>query len=185
MKYSTLVFRSLAVIIFITGIAHLTSYASQKDNSIYNHESLTDADQEQVISEKSDHKEQTLFEGSLPEKNTNNISKIDDIVGKWKVTYNNEDFKGSIIYHLKKEGTVFNAYTYEYQDENGYAEKADGIKTLIIKKFNGVKGKGSYTVEYEGQQYQVDCQIDMIDKNTFKLSYDYYGYGDVEIWKRK
>jgi len=30
----------------------------------------------------------------------------------------------------------------------------------------------------------VPCQIDMVDENTFKLSYDYYGYSDVETWKR-
>lgn len=172
MKNSTLVFRSLAVIIFISGIAHLVSYASQKSDLNYSYEESTSS------------KQKLLKNNDLKEK-ANNKSNTDYILGKWKVNYNNKDFKGVVVHDIKKEGNVFNAYTYEYQDEEGYAEKAEGSKTLIIKDFDGYKGKGIYAIEYEQQQYQVDCQIDMIDKNTFKLSYNYYGYSGTEIWKKQ
>ncbi|PIA77386.1 hypothetical protein BFR04_08015 [Gaetbulibacter sp. 4G1] len=172
MKDSTLLFRSLATIIFIGGIAHLTSYASQKDDINHNYEESIDSNQENVFPEDEKPK-------------SNNNLETDYIVGKWKVNYNTEDFNGAVFYNIKKEGKIFNAYTYQYQDKNGNSEKAEGLKTLIIKSFDGYQGKGVYTIEYEQQQYQVDCQIDMVDENTFKLSYDYYGYSDIETWKRQ
>ncbi|GAA4278055.1 hypothetical protein [Aquimarina mytili] len=174
MKKTTLVFRSLAVIIFIAGIAHLTSFASQKDDLNYSYEDSIDLNQKQ-----------NLYQDENPKKITKSNPETDYIVGKWKVSYNSDNFKGAVVYSIKKEGKVFNAYTHQYQDEKGNQKKAEGAKTLIIKSFDGYKGKGRYTVEYEDQQYQVNCQIDMVDENTFKLSYDHYGYGDVETWKRQ
>ncbi|GGI57746.1 hypothetical protein [Winogradskyella haliclonae] len=172
MKDSTLLFRSLAAIIFITGIAHLASYASQKDDINYSYDESIDSNQKKIFPEEEKTK-------------SNNNPDTDYIVGKWKVNYNVEDFNGAIFYNIKKEGEYFNAYTYEYQDKNGNSEKAIGLKTLVIKSFDGYQGKGVYSIEYEHQQYQVDCQIDMVDKNAFKLSYDYYGYSDVETWQRQ
>ncbi|TYA71393.1 hypothetical protein [Seonamhaeicola marinus] len=177
MKNSTLVFRSLAVIIFIAGTAHLVGYTSQSHDLNYRNNGTYETplnNREKLSSE---------------ENNANTVSleysETDYIIGKWKVNYNSDDFKGAIIYSLKKEGDIYNAYSYEYQDEKGYAEKAENVKTLTIKTFDGYKGKGIYRFEYEGEQHQVDCSIDMVDENTFKLSYDYYGYADVETWKRQ
>lgn len=161
MKNSTLVFRSLAVIILLAGTAQLATYASQKTsyNSTVNTEGKTEVSTEN------------------PE--------TDFIVGKWKVNYNSKDFKGAVVYNIKKEGKLFNAYRTVYQDENGYEEKTTPQKTLIIKSFDGYKGKGVYKIDYEGKTYDVACVIDMVDESTFKLSYDYYGYGDTETWKRQ
>ncbi|WP_271766205.1 hypothetical protein [Aquimarina algiphila] len=170
MKNSTLLFRSLATIIFISGIAHLVSYASHKDDITYN-ESVNIIEEYNLKEDKNS--------------KANNNPKTDYIVGKWKVNYNSEDFIGAVLYNIKKEGENFNAYVYQYQDKNDNSEKAEGSKALIIKNFDGYQGKGVYTIEYEQQQYQVDCQIDMIDENNFKLSYNYYGYSDVETWKRQ
>lgn len=160
MKNSTLLFRSLLVIVLVAGGAHLVTYASQNNSS------------------------------SIPKttnsSNENTISnyETDYIVGKWKVTYNSKEFNGAIVYDIQKEGNTFNAYTHEYQDEKGYGEKAKKTKILIIKSFDGYKGKGEYKIEYEGETYNVACTIDMVDENTFKLSYESYGYSDVETWKR-
>ena len=173
MKNSTLIFRSLAVIIFIAGSAHLISYASQNTN--YNY-------QEPIRFDKID---KTNNEVEIQSTNKKINPEINYIVGKWKVTYNTDDFKGAIVYDIKKQGNIFNAYTYQYQDKNGNSLKAENSKTLTIKKFDGYKGKGIYEIEYEKQKYQVECEIDMVDENTFKLSYDYYGYSDVETWKRQ
>lgn len=151
MKNSTLIFRSLAVIVFLTGIAHMASYASPKK------------------------------EVMQPIEIIDSIS----LEGKWKVNYATEDFKGAIIYSIKKEDQSLHAYTYQYQDESGATEKAEGTKTLTIQNFDGSQGNGIYTIEYEKKSYEVDCKITMTDSNTFELSYDYYGYSDVEIWKRQ
>ncbi len=174
MKNTTLIFRSLAIIVFITGIAHFASSASQKEELKYSYEESIDS-----YEDKKSSKDENLGKG------TNDNLRTDYIEGIWKVTYNSEDFKGAVVYEIKKEGKVFNAYTYQYLDEKGNAEKAENTKILTVKNFDGYKGKGNYTVAYEQQEYQVDCQIDMVDENTLKLSYNYYGYSDVETWKRQ
>ena len=181
MKNSTLVFRSLAIIIFIVGIAHLATYASQKKN-LSNYDHAYEAYQEETVVDDLGTK---VTDNETSDDINENDQETDYIIGTWKVKYNSQDFKGAIIYNLKKEGDVFNAYTLQYQDEKGHAEKAEGSKTLTIKKFDGYKGTGVYAFEYEDELHQVDCRIDMVDENTFKLSYDYYGYKDVETWKRQ
>ena len=162
MKNSTLIFRSIAVIIFIAGGAHLVSYASQTTNFNY---------QDSI--------------NKTYELDNNESSDVNFIVGKWKVNYNSKEFKGAIVYNLLKEGKKFNAYIYKYLDENGYEQKAEKQKVLTISSFDGYKGKGIYKIEYEGKTYDVKCTIDMVDENTFKLSYDYYGYSDIETWKKQ
>ncbi|MEM6720718.1 MAG: hypothetical protein AAF611_15420 [Bacteroidota bacterium] len=160
MKNSTLVFRSLLVIVFFAGSAHLVTYAAQNQNAI------------------------TTNHTNASTQNTVPNLETDYIIGKWKVTYNTKEFRGAIVYDIKKEGNNFTAYTHEYQDQDGYAETAKKTKTLIIESFDGYKGKGIYKLEYEGEMYEVACTIDMVDENTFKLSYESYGYSDVETWKR-
>ncbi len=174
MKKSTLVFRSFAVIIFIAGIAHLASYAAQKNDWKYNAEAPTELN-----------KKNNLPNDTNSIKNTNKTPKTDYIIGKWKVNYDTDSFKGSIVYKVKKEGDYYVAYTYQYTDDKGNTEKAENTETLIIKAFDGYNGTGVYTIEYEQQQYQVECQINMTDENTLKLSYDYYGYGDTETWRKQ
>ena len=178
MKNTTLVFRSLAVIIFITGIAHLASYASHANTADY--KDTTNLILEEIPSKKEQHT-------SNSESQKEDINNIDDdfLIGDWKVIYNENEFKGAIVYIIKKEDNVYNAYTFQYQDENGNIQRAEKNKTLTIKKFDSQKGKGRYTISYENQYYQVDCKIDKIDHNTFHVSYDYYGYSATEIWKRQ
>ncbi len=171
MKKSTLLFRSLAIVILITGVAHLTSVASQNIEPNY----------PEVNSYRNN---EVTNQVSTDTKSTYN-SDTDYILGKWRVPYNEEDFKGSIIYKIQKERTVYSAYTYEYVDENGYSEKAEGNKILTLKNFDGYKGSGTYRFKYEEKEYQIDCKIDMVDENTFQLSYEYYDYSGVETWKRQ
>lgn len=172
MKDSTILFRSLAIIIFIAGIAHLATYASQDNRFIKKNDTIKN----QFEKTTSNDYEQDFSKDYL---------ETDYIIGKWKVNYNNNDFKGAILYDLKKEGNEFNAYTYEYLDGEGNSKEAEPNKTLTIKSFDGYQGNGIYRFDYEGEQFQVDCSIDMLDENTFQLRYDYYGYADVETWKRQ
>lgn len=163
MKKSTLLFRSFGIIILLAGFAHLFTYASNNKNVeiLETNSSIEDLNSADELNNETDY-----------------------IIGNWKVSYNGPDYKGSVVYQIKKEGKVFNAYTHEYQDENGFSEKAKGEKHLVIQSFDGYKGKGIYMIDYEGEKYNIDCVIDMVDENTFKLSYDYYGYSDTETWKR-
>ncbi len=189
MKNSTLLFRSLGIVILLAGTAHLFTFAANKGD-------FNNKDNAVVMSENdltSDSLANTALRESTAGKaikpkqqnGTNYKQATDYIIDKWKVTYSSEEYKGSIIYEIKKVGKIFEAYTYQYEDENGYSQKAEGAKTLTIESFDGYKGKGIYKIEYEGEKYDIACQIDMVDENTFKLSYDYYGYSDVETWKRQ
>ncbi|WP_299247361.1 hypothetical protein [uncultured Aquimarina sp.] len=185
MKNSTLLFRSLAIIIFLTGSAHLIrlgySYTEDPPNydSISNYHKTNSSTIDEGTAEDFVKKESNT-------KKTNSYDKnIDYIIGKWIVNYRSDEYNGAIVYDLRKENQVFNAYTLEYLDIKGNSQKADGNKVLTIKKFDGYKGNGVYKIEYEGEEYKVDCSIDMVDENTFKLSYEYYGYGDIETWKRQ
>lgn len=192
MNASTLIFRSLAIIIFIAGGAHLLAYISGTgDYSRENNPNALEQDASTTAAEEATSDQVATIDqpaattkGTKKHKPAPNSDSFNDLVGKWKVSYNTEEFKGAIVYNLKKEGKVINAYTFEYQDENGFAEKAEQTKTLVIKKFDGTKGKGVYKIAYEGKNYDVDCKIKWLGKNKFQLSYDYYGYGDTETWEK-
>ncbi|WP_106793349.1 hypothetical protein [Aquimarina sp. Aq78] len=175
MKNSTLLVRSLFLIILIAGSAHLVTYASQKNTKKFS------KSENKVLSDTTTkkHKRESKSERSIINLET------DYIIGKWKVTYNSKEFKGAIVYEIKKEDNMFNAYILKYQDENGNSQKAESIKTLVIKSFDGYQGKGQYLVMYKGEKYDVECNIDMLDNSTFKLSYDSYGYDGIEIWKKQ
>ena len=186
MKASTLLFRSLAVIIFIAGGAQLFSYLSPSANA-NNGVGVNLLESETIISESEEGNDRSkqsnseLIENKFPVEPGMTIT---DLLGTWKVTYNSDEFVGAIIYELKKENGVIKAFTREYQDENGYGEKAGNEVALIVKEFDGSKGKGQYNITYEGEKYSIDCDIKIINKITFELSYDYYGYGDTETWKK-
>ncbi|CAL2085872.1 hypothetical protein [Tenacibaculum sp. 190524A02b] len=160
MKNSTLLFRTLFFIILIAGSAHLVSYAS-KSNTY-----TTNSGTEKLV--------------KTSQKTSNTI----DFEGKWKVQYKNTEFNGFIIYHIKKEGSVFNAYTYKYEDENGYSENAPKEKILTIKSSYKNSAKGMYILTYKNEKYKVDCKINIHNNHTFKLSYNAYGYNGVETWKK-
>lgn len=165
MRSSTLLFRSLAIIIFLAGGTHLFHFLSQNPGTSYPVE------------------ESSVPTKSAPQENTQRTSLV-DLSGNWKVSYNTSELKGAIVYELKKEGKVINAYTKEYQDENGYGQQAENEIGLTITTYDGSVGKGMYTITYEGEKYNVEATIDIIDARTFKLRYDYYGYSDVETWKK-
>ena len=161
MKNSTLIVRSVFVILLLAGTAQYFSYRNNQQN-------------------------EAVTTSKVPEKlsDTNKIKKTKTLVGKWKVNYNSETFKGAIVYNIKKEGNTFNAYAYEYIDMEGYREKAKNEKTLIIKSIGNKSGKGVYNIKYENNVYDVPCTIKIIDNDSFILSYDYFGYSDSETWKR-
>lgn len=173
MKNSTLLFRSLFFIILIAGGAHLVSYATDLPVK----KAVTTLTE--VPSSVSESRTSSTFTEELPE-----TSLTDYILGRWRVQYNSKDFTGAIQYLLTKEGSEFHAYTDRYEDKHGNTQKAPKVKTLVITVFDGYKGSGRYTLTYQGKTYTIDCQIHMEDKTTLQLSYDYYGYSDVETWKK-
>lgn len=176
MKTANIVFKVLGYIIILGGLGLLVLYAlypSQYEMDYYTQEEYVESNS--VTEPKTEEKTTTIQKGTTGQKEVS-------LVGKWQVAY--KSLSGSVVYNMKKEGRLLNAYTSEIRDENGYGEKIPVVKTLIIKSFNGQRGRGTYKVEFEGKKYDVPCKIQLIDKYTFQLSYDYYGYKDTEVWKR-
>ena len=166
MKKSTLFFRSVLVIFLLAGSAHLVTYSSQNRNTI--DKATTDLNSTSPI-----HQDEEI-----------KSSVETDLTGKWKVTYNTDEFKGAIIYSIKKEKNKYQAYLVEYQDQEGYAEKANNDKIVNFSSPKDNKANGSYKYKYEGKTYDIDCIILIINNTTFELSYDYFGYSGVETWKK-
>lgn len=181
MKIANSIFKVLGYIIILGGLGTLIVFAlypSQDEWEYYTQEASVEEQYstEDTTEEKPQKKVSSTAKTA---KSKNTVS----LIGKWKVVY--KSLNGSVVYDIKKEGKIYNAFTYEVQDENGYGEKVPLVKTLIIKYFNGKKGKGTYKVEFEGKKYDIPCKINLKDNNTFLLSYDYYGYKDTEVWKRE
>lgn len=162
MNNSSLFFRSLAIIALLAGVAHWATSASRKNDS------------KELV-------KQNDTSGKSEQYNAN----TDYIIGKWRVEHDNEDFKGGIVYEIKKEHGEFNAYTIAFLDERGNTTISENDKMLTIESFDGYRGDGVYVIEYEGGEYDVSCQIDMVNENSFQLSYYYHGYSDTETWKRQ
>ncbi|MEQ3500043.1 hypothetical protein ABMY20_09825 [Tenacibaculum sp. SSH1-16] len=180
MKIVNSIFKVLGYVIILGGLGTLIVFAlypSQDEWEYYTQEAFVE---EQYITEDiTEKKSKKVSSVTKTVRSKNTVS----LTGKWKVVY--KSLNGSVVYVIKREGKIYNAFTYEVQDENGYGEKVPLEKNLIIKYFNGKKGKGTYKVEFEGKKYDIPCKINLKDNNTFLLSYDYYGYNDTEVWKRE
>lgn len=176
MKTANIIFKALGYIIILGGLTTLVLlalYPSWEEMDYYS--------QDNYVTKPKD-EDKAKVTTTTPKK-VSDTQKSTSLEGKWKVTY--KSLNGSVVYNIKKEGKLYNAYTYEIQDENGYGQKMPSVKTLIIKSFDGKKGKGTYKVEFEGKKYDVPCKVNLVDKNTFQLSYDYYGYKDTEVWEKE
>ncbi len=187
MKKINLLFNGIALVVFAIGLSQLIRFIPSKDEMNY---AATETAQQAPLPD-----QQNKSKKGLPSKKKGTTAARKQKVkpektaalllpGQWIVDYDNAVFKSTIVYEIKKEAEQFIAYTAFYQDENGYSVKAEGNKSLIIHSFDGQKGKGIYLLIHEGQQYEVPCEISRQDQKSFQLSYDYYGYSDVEDWNR-
>ncbi|PCE66037.1 hypothetical protein [Sediminicola luteus] len=102
--------------------------------------------------------------------------------GHWKTTYDYQGDKVEVTYQIKTEAKKTQARTVKMSMQ-GQSEKDD---TLVMSNITMSNGKGStkYHIEYEGEKYDVDAKLKLVDKNTLEVSYDFYGYSDTETWKR-
>lgn len=100
--------------------------------------------------------------------------------GTWKVTWKD---LGAAIYSLKVEDGTLIGYSVQLMDTQGQSVP-DNTKVFFLKSFENNNGKGIYTMEYEGETYEVLCNLELKGDKLY-VSYDYYGYKDTEIWERQ
>ncbi len=153
---------SLGVIVVLAGIPHVLA--------------------EQV---KSNQNEVSPVTQQKPLEQSQPVEKENDnpLFGKWKVNYDSEAFKGAVINEITLDNGKMIGITVAYIDEYGNSEKAnDTILEITLEKAHPYKG--IYQLEYEGESYKVPCKIQSVSETQLRLSYDYYGYADTEIWNK-
>ncbi|MGX1931084.1 hypothetical protein [Flagellimonas sp. 2504JD4-2] len=153
---------SLVVIVTLAGIPHLVAEQTKPESK----EVLTTTPQK------------TLQQPDQVEKENNNV-----LLGKWKVTYDPGEFKGAAINKISEHNGKITGVTVAYMDEYGNVEEANDIILEITAEKTELY-KGVYRLDYEGESYKVPCKIQLVSETQLRLSYDYYGYADTEIWNK-
>jgi hypothetical protein len=106
-----------------------------------------------------------------------------DLIGKWETSYNDKGKNYTVVYEFKKEDKTVKAYTVLIKDEKG-EQLEDNSLVLSKIEFKNKKGTCIYSLEYEGELYEIKSKLNLKDNNTLVLSYSYYGFSDTETWKR-
>ncbi|MCT4631063.1 hypothetical protein [Winogradskyella sp.] len=106
-----------------------------------------------------------------------------DLIGKWETSYNDKGKNYIVVYEFKKEDKTVKAYTVLIKDEKG-EQLEDNSLVLSKIEFKNKKGTCIYSLEYEGELYEIKSKLNLKDNNTLVLSYSYYGFSDTETWKR-
>lgn len=106
-----------------------------------------------------------------------------ELLGKWKVIYNDESFKGEVVYEVKLEGERVKGYAISYKDESGKTTEMEEL-VLQLKSYKKGKGKGTYSADYEGTRYDMNCTLKLVSPRELTVSYSYYGYSGTEQWIR-
>ena len=105
------------------------------------------------------------------------------LIGKWKTSYHEDGEKGFITYEIKTVDGKLKGYTQYIEDDKGNGEDYTSLALKNIR-FSDDKGEATYIVEYEGETYDAEASLRLVDANTLKIHYSYMGYSDTETWKR-
>ena len=105
------------------------------------------------------------------------------LAGRWRVEYDDPWFTGSLVYDLREEEDGLRGYLVEIVDENGQSE-SDNSLILELSNWDGTKGEGLYSIEYEGIRYEAECDIELGPAGELRVRYSYQGYDGDETWTR-
>ncbi len=103
------------------------------------------------------------------------------LLGKWKMKVQGED--GSAIYEFRKEKGKVIGYSIQLIDENGTVTQ-DNSNVLTKIKFDGKRGKATYSFEWEGERYTIKCILSQKKKGIINVEYSYYGMKFFETWTK-
>ncbi len=173
MKHTKLALISLLIITVLAGVPHVFAHYLQP-----NDETQTVLTEENEVSE-----ETNLTEEKSDVKETQPASIYSPLIGTWKASYESEEFTGQILYQFRQEGSAVKAYSVELTDENGDSME-DNTMAISISSFENQSGKGTYYMEYEGEKYEVACELRLQKSGKLVISYDYYGYTSTETWQK-
>jgi hypothetical protein len=103
--------------------------------------------------------------------------------GKWTASYEVEGEEINIQYEFKYKNGKLSCYTLHMKDNRGNGE---AYYTLVMSDISFQNGKGTalYVMEYEGEKYEVEASLRLINSRLLKVSYGYYGYSETETWNK-
>jgi|GEM_PF-1600405 len=107
----------------------------------------------------------------------------DKLVGTWSTTHDYEGQTEQVTYEFKNDKAQVKAISISTKDDKGN-EKKDSSQSMEVLSFKNGKGKAKYAMKYEGETYEVDANLKMMDPKTLHISYSYYGLAFVETWKK-
>lgn len=105
------------------------------------------------------------------------------LAGRWRVEYDDPWFTGSLTYELRQGAEGLRGHLVEIADENG---RTPGDDSLIfeLRDWDGTKGAGIYSMEYEGTRYEAACDLELQSTGELHVRYRYSGYPFSEVWTR-
>ena len=105
------------------------------------------------------------------------------LLGRWELHHEDEDFRGTLLYHLKKRGDTIKGYNTKITDEAGHTIYTN-VLVFTLKSFKNNQGHGLYHIEHQGKPYTLQCHLRWINEAKLKVQYDYYGQKINEIWNK-
>ncbi|MEM7512496.1 MAG: hypothetical protein AAF388_16295 [Bacteroidota bacterium] len=173
MKHTKLALISMLIITVLAGVPHLfANYLESNDRN------KTVLGEENEVPE-----EATLTEEEPDAKEPQQASVYSPLIGTWKASYESEEFTGEVLYQFRQEGSAIKAYSVKLTDENGDSME-DNTMAISINSFENQSGKGTYYMEYEGEKYEIACELRLQKSGKLVISYDYYGYTSTETWQK-
>ena len=103
--------------------------------------------------------------------------------GRWRVSYDEPWFTGSVVYDLREEDDGIKGYLVEIVDADGRSFSDDSL-ILEVRTWDGTRGEGLYSMEYGGERYETECDIELQPAGGLRVRYSYYGYLGDELWTR-
>lgn len=103
--------------------------------------------------------------------------------GRWRVRYNEPWFTGSAVYDLREEDDGIRGYLVEIVDADGRSFFDDAL-ILELHTWDGTRGQGLYSMDYEGERYEAECDIELQSEGRLRVRYRTYGYRGDELWMR-
>ncbi len=105
------------------------------------------------------------------------------LAGRWRVEYDDSWFTGSLTYELRQRAEGLRGYLVEIAGEDG---RSPGDDSLIfeLRSWDGTRGDGIYSMEYEGRRYEMECDLELLSTGELRLRYRYSGDPLTEIWTR-
>ncbi len=168
MNNTKLFFISIGVIALLTGIPHISANLNYTANT-----------KNEKISEVGD-ASNTLNTQEIEERDFPNESPF---IGKWRASFDYEGSLGYMIVQITPKEEKMVGHVIAFEDDQGNSEAAKEF-VLEFTKEKTWGWKALYTTEYENETYEIPCKVKLLNPSQLQLSYDYYGYSDIETWTK-